>query len=116
VKKYIKYLFLVLEASSIPLLFIITILILSGYGILYPSQIKMLTGGLMTERLAYKIHTDKIIRLSALILLFIHGYTGLLILIEKYVRTRLLKNVLILICTIIMAYFYSLMILLDILR
>jgi len=115
-KKHLKYLFLILEASSIPLLFIITILILSGYGILYPSQIKMLTGGLMTERLAYKIHTDKIIRLLTLILLFIHGYTGLLILIEKYIRTRLLKNVLILICTIIMAYFYSLMILLDILR
>ena len=81
-KKYIKYLFLVLEASSIPLLFIITILILSGYGILYPSQIKMLTGGLMTERLAYKIHTDKIIRLT--IDINIAFYTWLYRVINSY--------------------------------
>ncbi|RLG82215.1 MAG: hypothetical protein DRO40_08255 [Thermoprotei archaeon] len=115
-KRYLKYLLPILEGSSIPLLFIITILILSGYGILYPARIKILTGGLMTEGLAYKIHTDKIIRLSTLVLLFIHGYAGVLILIEKYVRTELLKNVLILICTIILVYLYSLMILLDILR
>ncbi len=30
----------------------------------YPSQIRMLAGGLMTERHAYKIHTDKIMRLT----------------------------------------------------
>jgi len=116
VKRYLKYILLILEASSIPLLLLITILILSGYGILYPSQIKLLTGELMTEKLAYRIHTDGVIRLLTLILAFIHGYTGLLILIEKYVRTRLLKNVLILITTIIMVYFYSLMIILDILK
>lgn len=115
-KRYLKYLLFILEVTSIPLLFTITLMVLSGYGILYPKQIKVLTGGLMNRKLAIIIHTDTIIRLITVVLLYFHGISGLLILIEKYIRTRLLKNILILVSTLIITYIYLLMIWLDVLR
>ena len=115
-KKYLKYLLTIVEASSISLLLLIFILVLSGYGILYPAQIRVLTGGLISERLAYKIHTDKIIRMSTITLLFIHGYSGILLLIERRVRRALMKRIMILCITILIVYLYILLVLLDLLR
>ncbi len=111
--KLIKYLVVVNEAFSIPLALLLTLMIISGYGILYPSKIQVLTGGLTMEEAFYHIHTDKIIRLSLTTLLLIHIHTGLIILVEKYVKMRSLKKILQIIISIPLLYIYILLIIIE---
>ncbi len=115
-RKYIRYLMIVVEASSIPLLILILLMILSGYGILYPDKIRMLTGGLISDRIAFKIHTDIVIRISIIAILLIHGFTGLLLLSEKYIRNNLMKKIIILCITVVLVFLLMIPILLDLVR
>ncbi|MEM1750605.1 MAG: hypothetical protein QXV30_00760 [Desulfurococcaceae archaeon] len=90
---YLKYMLLVLEATSLPLLITTLLLIVTGYAIMYPHAYSALTLNALNYANAQRIHTDPVIRLSFTALALIHGLSGTIILIEKYVKHRLVKEI-----------------------
>ncbi|MCS7128426.1 MAG: hypothetical protein N3E36_05315 [Sulfolobales archaeon] len=90
--RYLRYVLLVLEATSLPLLLTTLLLIITGYAIMYPHAYSALTLGALNYANAQRIHTDPVIRLSFTTLALIHGLTGTIILIEKYMKHRLIKE------------------------
>ncbi len=90
---YTKVVLILVETTSIPLLFLSIVMILTGYCIVNPRIVSLLTLGLLSLNKAYIIHTDPIIRNSFSILLFIHSLSGSILMINRYIRNVKMKSV-----------------------
>ncbi len=112
-----KYLFilLVVEALSIPLFLTTILLIISGYGIINPRVVNLLTFGLMNYATSANLHTTEILRISFTILVLIHSYGGLILLSLRRIRNKLLKNIVSLLSSIITLYVFIILILSELL-
>ncbi|MEM0027849.1 MAG: hypothetical protein QXD38_08000 [Ignisphaera sp.] len=75
----------IVEVTSIPLLVLTAIYILSGYQMLYP-QIRLIPA-------ARTLHTDKFLRILFVVLVYLHGLTGTIILCERRIRNALIRNI-----------------------
>lgn len=74
----------IVEATSIPLIVLLSLYILSGY--------QMLNPGLYIMPAARTVHTDRILRVVFLALVYLHSLTGLIIMCERRIRRRLLRS------------------------
>ncbi|WP_457751611.1 hypothetical protein [Thermococcus sp.] len=69
------------EITSLPLLILTGLMIVTGYASVSPSAEK--ASIFVSKSLAIMIHTSPLIRLSLGILLFIHSYTGTILLTSR---------------------------------
>lgn len=76
----------IVEATSIPLLILTALYILSGYQMLYP-QIYFMPS-------ARTVHVDLLLRILFLALVYLHSLAGIIIVCERRLRKKILKNVL----------------------
>lgn len=88
-----KLMVLLVETTSLPLLVLTLVMILSGYGMLYPMLIESLTLGLIGYGEAARIHTNPLIRAGFTLLALIHGLAGSILLVERYVKNPFVKRV-----------------------
>ncbi len=87
--KSLEYYLRLVEYSSIPLMTLMTLYILSGYGMITP--LFNIIG--FTYSTSHKIHTLPLIRYLTSILTAIHCYCGIIIMTNRRVRNPVLRNV-----------------------
>ncbi len=101
------------ELTSIPLFALLVLYIVSGYGILNPLVVEVLTGLSYTE--ALRLHTSPVIRVAFIATAITHTYAGFIVLINrrvgKYVK---LSTILTGLITAITTYILGLTILAEI--
>ena len=73
----------IVEATSIPLILLLSLYILSGYQMLLP--------GIYIMPAARTIHTDRVLRAVFLALVYLHSLTGFIIMCERRIRGKLLR-------------------------
>lgn len=98
-----RYLRLV-EYSSIPLIALMTLYILSGYGMITP--LFNVIG--FTYPTSHKIHTLPLIRYLTSVLTAIHGYCGIIIMANRHVRNVVLRNAIVYLALLYVAVLTSL--------
>lgn len=80
----------ILEVSSIPLAFLLYLMLLSGYGLIKPYAVEKVTLGLLNYATCVQIHTSPTIRLALVFLAILHGFTGFQLMVlrvkNRYVR------------------------------
>ncbi len=114
-KSVSRIMFLLLETTSLPLLVLALLMIISGYALVYPHVISSLTFGAMNYSTAHRIHTDPLIRSSFAILALLHSLAGTFLLIERYVKHKLLKTITELVVIAILSYLLLVIILIELL-
>lgn len=80
---FLRVLLVLVETTSIPLLVLCLVYLLTGY--------QMQTSSLRFFPRAREIHTDPTLRVLLVIMAFIHGYSGLILLCERRIRNKILK-------------------------
>lgn len=78
--RFLKYMLLLVEFTSIPLLALCTVYLLTGYQILLP-HLRVIPN-------ASSIHVDKVLRALFVTFCLVHGYAGTIILINRRTRSR----------------------------
>jgi succinate dehydrogenase hydrophobic anchor subunit len=96
----------IVEVTSIPLLILIILYVLSGYQMLYP-YIRLIPA-------SRAIHTDPLLRVIFVVLVYLHSLAGLIIIIERRLRLKMLKTVLEYIAILGLSLFLALCLTLDI--
>lgn len=71
------------EATSIPLMVLLTIYLLTGYEMMVPKY-RFIPG-------ASVIHTDRVLRIAFATLAILHCYAGLTVMLERRVKSRYAK-------------------------
>lgn len=97
----------IVEASSLPLLVLTVLYTLTGYQMLYPSVYFFPS--------SRAIHLDPLLRVIFVVLVYLHSLAGLIIVIERRVRRRLIKETLEYIAIAGLSIFLALAVTLDIL-
>ncbi|MEM1645648.1 MAG: hypothetical protein QXL96_07250 [Ignisphaera sp.] len=97
----------IVEASSLPLLILIVLYTLTGYQMLYPSAYFFPA--------SRALHVDPLLRVIFVVLVYLHSLAGLIIVVERRVRYRLIKKALEYIVIAGLSAFLALAITLDIL-
>lgn len=82
----LKYALLLVEFTSIPLLILGLAYLITGYQLLVP--------GIQMVPYARLIHGDKALRVTLVAFSTLHGYAGLLILLHRRVKGKLLRSAL----------------------
>jgi hypothetical protein len=104
--KPLRLALIIVEVSSIPLLLLTVLYVLSGYQLLYP-YIRLIPA-------SRAIHVDLLLRILFIILTYLHSLAGLVILLERRVKLKILKLVLEYIVIIGLSLFLALCLTLDI--
>lgn len=82
----------VVEATSIPLAVLMSLYILSAYGLILPE----LSGYLgLTYRTSQYIHTHPLLRYLTTILAALHTFGGVMILVRRYIRRDIILAIII---------------------
>mgnify|MGYP000580735432 CR=1 FL=1 len=100
-KTFLKISLLLVELTSIPLLILMSIYIITAYGMLNPKFIGLITS--LNYVISLRIHTDSLLRITCVILTMTHSYGGLTLLITRRVRNRKIASTIIMLMTLIIA-------------
>ena len=73
----------VVEFTSIPLAVLLLLCVVSGYGMLYPRFFRPLG---LTYRTSTYLHTHPLLRYLTTVLAALHGYGGVVVLSNRYLR------------------------------
>ena len=97
---------LLVELTSIPLLFLSIIYVLTGYQMLYPEKIHIFQN-------PRAIHTDKDLRISTIVLGLIHASAGIILLCERRIRNRVVRNALEIATILLLAVIFIALVMID---
>lgn len=106
--KFLRLALTIVETSSLPLLVLTILYILSGYQMLYYSQIHFMP-------YARIIHTDIFLRILFIIFTYLHSVSGLVIMCERRIKNKLIKIIVEYITITILSIIIALPLTLDIL-
>jgi len=98
-KTFLKISLLLVELTSIPLFILISLYMITAYGMLNPKFIGLITG--LNYVTSLRIHTDTLLRMSCVILTMTHSYGGLTLLVTRRVRNRKIASTIITLVTLI---------------
>ena len=98
-KTFLKISLLLVELTSIPLFILISLYMITAYGMLNPKFIGLITG--LNYVTSLRIHTDTLLRISCVILTMTHSYGGLTLLVTRRVRNRKIASIIITLVTLI---------------
>jgi len=98
-KTFLKVSLLLVELTSIPLFILMSIYIITAYGMLNPKFIGSITG--LNYVTSLRIHTDSLLRITCVILTMTHSYGGLTLLITRRIRNRKIADIGITLMTIV---------------
>lgn len=113
--KKLGYSMLLVEATAIPLLFLALLMIVTGYTLVYPEAMSALLFGAINYSIAYRLHTDPVIRTCFTVLAILHSIGGMFILVEKYVRRTVVKKLIEMLVLVILVYIGSIVLAIEIL-
>jgi len=85
---------LIVEYTSIPLLIGLYISFLTGVGLVDTESVKLLTFGLLDYLQSLSIHTNLWLNYIVGLLMVLHSASGLGLLIDRKIKSRLLKSIL----------------------
>ncbi len=107
-------LYRLIEITSIPLLIISLLYLTTGYGMISGifGRIFQLIGLSYSDILS--LHTDPYIRILLVILGSVHGVSGTVVFISKYVRNNIIKEILVAMVLFILVFLIGLIILSEI--
>lgn len=103
--RLLKVLLTLVEITSLPLLVICLLYLLTGYQMLIP--------GLKLIPRARELHTDRVLRLLFLILVLVHGYSGLIIVSERRIRNNTIRTIIEVAVTILLVGLAVLFVILE---
>ncbi len=84
--KSLRIALIIVEITSLPLLLLLLLYILSGYQMLLRSPV-------FFPR-AETIHKDPLLRILLILLVYLHSSAGLILLINRRIRNKIVKNIL----------------------
>ena len=100
-KMFLKVSLLLVELTSIPLLILMSIYIITAYGMLNPGFIGLVTS--LNYVTSLRIHTDGFLRIFCVVLTMTHTYGGLVLLITRRIKNRKIAGIIIALMTLIIA-------------
>lgn len=104
--KFLRVALAIVEASSLPILVLTIIYILTGYQMLYPN--------IYFFPSSRGIHVDLLLRIIFVVLVYLHSLAGLIIVIERRIKLKAIKEALEYLVIVGLSLFLALTITLDI--